>query len=209
MESVYFVEVSSIHEVARLACAFESIPMPIFALDLDGPILAVQSEPIKDKIVFYYARCNEYSEFIAYKCTRIEDVKFTDSTIDATYTYAPIILIKEFPRGWLSSELVDERCSKIVLKDLNSLAKICGYKTLVYEMPTSLFHLNNLLGTFISFDDVSTYFYCVELEEEPSAKFLRYSSVKSQSSFANNTEEHGYTYNKIIKLKNGHPLVDV
>ncbi|MEM2966946.1 MAG: hypothetical protein QW052_08410, partial [Candidatus Nitrosocaldaceae archaeon] len=82
MTSICFVEVENIYELARLACAFEHISMPIFALRLDKPILAISGETIKDTLIFYYTFEDSIGEFLAYKYTLKEDIKFTDTAID-------------------------------------------------------------------------------------------------------------------------------
>jgi len=47
------------------------------------------------------------------------------------------------------------------------------------------------------------------LDSDPLKPFLKFSTVNSaEPTFVENPSEHGYSYIKIIKLKDTHPLVD-
>ena len=67
-----------------------------------------------------------------------------------------------------------------------------------------------LMGVFLNFnEDGPSYFCHVSLDEEPTKPFLKYTTSKnSEPEFVNHTGDHGYSYIKIIKLKDSHPLVD-
>lgn len=203
MKSICFIEVDSINELGRFACALERISMPLYYIT-SSKILAIQTEPINERPIYYYTKSDQYDEFLAYKIIGCkEDVKMMPNMIETSYTYAPIITIKELPDELLKDD-ENKKCKKIVLNDLNSLAKLCSYKSMIDESPIPLLAFNNNLGMFLSLDD-NTHFYCIE--EEPTANFLRYSMALSKASFTNKVEEHGYIYTKIIKLRK-HPLVE-
>ncbi len=205
MKPICFVEVDSINELARFACALERVSMPIYYIAY-SKMLAIQSEAINEKAVYYYTKSNDYNEFLAYRMIGCkEDVKMTFNMTEPSYTYTPIIAIKELPDELIKDD-DNKKCKKIVLNDLNSLAKLCSYKSMIDESPMPLLYFNNILGMFLSLDDIDTYFYCVE--EKPTANFLRYSMTLSRTSFTNKVEEHGYIYTKIIRLKE-HPLVEI
>lgn len=206
MSGICFVEVNSIYDLARLVCTFESIPFPCFSLNKEEPILGVQYENINDVILFYYTTYQANNEFLAYKYTTKEDVKFTNNTLDPTYTYSPIIYVKLFPK---ELKRINKRCKAILLNDINSLLKLSAYKMIISESPSTLFYFKNKLGAFFSLDNIETNFYYVELDSDPPTNFIRYNNTNSSSSFTNNLDEHGYIYNKIIRLKNKHPLVDL
>ena len=204
MKPICFVEIDSINDLARFACALERVAMPVYYLT-ESNMLAVQSEPINEKLVYYYVKSNSYNEFLAYKIVGCkEDVKMASSMAEPSYTYTPIIAIKELPNELMKDD--SKGCKRVILNDLNSLAKLCSYKSMIDESPMPLFYFSNNLGAFLSLDDTDTYFYCIE--EEPTANFLKYSMTLSKASFTNKVEEHGYTYTKIIRLKE-HPLVEV
>ena len=67
-----------------------------------------------------------------------------------------------------------------------------------------------LMGVFMNFNEEGSSYYChVILDEEPNRPFLKYSTNNGiEPSFVDNPSEHGYSYIKIIKLKDTHPLVD-
>ena len=104
-----------------------------------------------------------------------------------------------------------EKYQPIELEDLSSLAKLSfGYE----EAPFPLFAFKQknkwFLGVFLNFnEDGPSYFCHVSLDEEPLKPFLKYTTSKnSEPEFVTHTGEHGYSYIKIIKLKDSHPLVD-
>jgi hypothetical protein len=202
---ICFVELASINDLARLACAFEHIPLPIYHITLnDNSILAVESEYINNQLVYYYVKYHSVNEFLAYKIIGYkEDIRLTQNAIDPTYSYAPIISIKEWPK-----ELIDKdynKCRKIVLKDLNSLAKLCSYKSLINDSPLYIIYSSSLLGVFLSSND-NTFFYCIK--EKPEANFIRYNISTLQVMFTNKVDEHGYIYTKIITLNGKHKLIE-
>lgn len=206
MNPICFVEVGNIYDLARLACAFERIPMPLYHLTFDN-ILAIQSEPINERIVYYYTKYDKEDEFLAYKISGCkEDIKLTNSITEPSYIYAPIISINELPDELIRKDEVNNKCKKILLKELKSLAKLCSYKSMLDESPTTLLYFGGYLGTFLSLDD-DTFFYCIR--GEPTANFLKYNMTTLQLSFTNRIEEHGYVYTKVIRLKNNHPLVEL
>ena len=59
-------------------------------------------------------------------------------------------------------------------------------------------------------EDGPSYFCHVRLKSEPTKPFLKYTTTKnSEPEFIDHTGEHGYSYIKIIKLKEAHPLVEL
>jgi hypothetical protein len=56
-------------------------------------------------------------------------------------------------------------------------------------------------------DEVS-YFCHVKLDNEPQKPFLKYSSKNgTEPTFVSSITDHGYSYLKVIKLRDKHPLV--
>ena len=62
----------------------------------------------------------------------------------------------------------------------------------------------------MNFNEEGTSYFChVVLDQEPLRPFLKFSTNnKTAPSFVESPSEHGYSYIKIIKLKDTHPLVD-
>jgi hypothetical protein len=144
-------------------------------------------------------------------------VTLVDTASNPLFVYSPIINIEKLPAIMEKSSRKSKKISytKIMLRDLDSLAKIAAYKTIYDEPPLPLIFFENknnstyTLGTSINFmeTDSLTYFYYVNIENEP-ANFLKYSTQRSEKpSFTNSIENHGYIYLKIIKLAREHPLV--
>jgi hypothetical protein len=62
----------------------------------------------------------------------------------------------------------------------------------------------------VNFNDEGTSYFChVVLDTDPEKPFLKFTTANSsQPTFVENPGEHGFSYIKIIKLKDTHPLVD-
>jgi len=135
-----------------------------------------------------------------------------DSTIDNSKLYSPIVKIKSLPKSLQpSSNTSTEKYQPIEFEDVGSLAKLSyGFD----EAPFPLFSFPSngkwFLGVFLNFNEDGDSFFCyVVLNEEPSEPFLRHTTTNgSQPTFVDNTSEHGYSYIKIIKLQETHPLVN-
>ena len=225
-KSPYYIEVAKLNNFARLVCALELTPLPCFSMNLNNDhIYAVQTEFINGIPVIYYAKCpdsgsnsNFSNQFIAYRCHGIsETVILVDTASNPLFVYSPIINIEKLPAIMEKSSRKSKKIgyTKIMLKDLDSLAKIAAYKTIYDEPPLPILYFENkknnmyTLGTPINFmeTDSLTYFYYINVENEPS-NFLKYSTQRSEKpSFTNSIENHGYIYLKIIKLAKEHPLV--
>ncbi len=221
-KSPFYIEVCDLNNFARLVCALERAPLPCFSMNLTNDhIFAVQTEFFKGIPVIYYAKylnSNLSNQFIAYRCHGLsETVTLVDTASNPLFVYSPIINIEKLPAIMEKSSRKSKKISytKIMLRDLDSLAKIAAYKTIYDEPPLPIIFFENkknntyTLGTSINFmeTDSLTYFYYINLENEP-ANFLKYSTQRSEKPcFTNSIENHGYIYLKIIKLAKEHPLV--
>ncbi len=104
-----------------------------------------------------------------------------------------------------------DRYQPIELEDMSSLAKLTwGFDEIPF--PLFLFPHNDkwLIGVFMNFNEEGTSYFChVVLDSDPQKPFIKFSSTNgSEPIFVENPSEHGYSYVKIIKLKDTHPLVD-
>ena len=140
-----------------------------------------------------------------------EESKIVDTTSDSSKLYSPIIRIKSLPKTLKPGNGTLDRYQPIELEDISSLAKLTwGFDEIPF--PLFLFPHNDkwLLGVFMNFNDEGTSYYChVVLNNDPKKPFLKFSSTNGiEPTFVENPSEHGYSYIKIIKLKETHPLVD-
>lgn len=223
------------NDFGRLVCALERSPSPIFSLTLNKEqVLGVQTEFIDRNPVIYYVKNHaiQNNQYLAYRINSlVEEVIISESAANSSYVYSPIINIDKLPIQLTKKARPTKKTlyTSIKLKDMASLAKIAGYKTIYEEPPLPLFliHNNNMqntknlktendnkmiIGTIINVIETESlpYFYYYPLDFEPGEVFLRYSSQRiEQPSFSNNLNEHGYIYLKIIKLLKGHPLVSI
>ncbi|MEO2201720.1 MAG: hypothetical protein ABGW47_03425, partial [Nitrosopumilus sp.] len=160
----------------------------------------------------YYTPLEQHGHYLCYGLKGgKEESTIVNSTSDASKLYSPIIRIKSLPKTLKPGNGTLDRYQPIELEDTSSLAKLTwGFDDIPF--PLFLFPHNDkwLLGIFMNFNDEGTSYFChVVLDSDPQKPFMKFSSTSaSEPSFVENTSEHGYSYMKIIKLKDTHPLVD-
>ena len=124
----------------------------------------------------------------------------------------PIVKIKSLPQSLKpSSDNNSEKYQPIELDDLGSLAKLSyGFEEAPFPLFAFPFQGRWLLGVFLTFnEDGDSYFCYVVLKEEPVKPFLKHTTSNgSEPILVDNTGEHGYSYIKIVKLHDTHPLVN-
>ena len=153
---------------------------------------------------------NNFVQHTLYEVIRKEQTEIVDSTSDASRLYSPIVKIKTLPSTLRPGNGTLDRYEPIELEDLSSLAKLTyGFE----ENPFPLFlfpHKDNwLIGVFMNFTEDGTSYFChVVLNKDPQKPFLKFTNNNSEPDFVESPTEHGFSYVKIIKLKDTHPLVD-
>ena len=208
-----YVQVNSTLEFSRLVCALERAPRVSFLHDYEGKkILSVQMDVLKEKPIVYYTPLEHNGQYLCYGLKGgKEESTIVDTTSDSSKLYSPIIRIKSLPKTLKPGNGTLDRYQPIELEDVSSLAKLTwGFDEIPF--PLFLFPHNDkwLLGVFMNFNDEGTSYYChVVLNNDPKKPFLKFSSTNGiEPTFVENPSEHGYSYIKIIKLKETHPLVD-
>jgi hypothetical protein len=216
-----FVELAGIKDLARLACAIERAPLPVFAIESEKEIiLSVQFDLFMGRPIFYYTKNKERKAHLGYRnLSGIEEALLTDSANNPTFIYAPVIAIKKLPamfeKALNSPQEVKDKFLTMEVSDLPSLAKISSYKMIFEEPPIPLYAFETnkkwIAGAFARIDDdeEASLFFFVRLDAPPES-FLKYSMQKTDgTSFTSKIEEHGYAFIKVIKLASKHPLVDL
>jgi len=166
---------------------------------------------LKEKPIVYYTPLENNGHYLCYafKGER-EQTEIVNSTKDASKLYSPIVRIKSLPDTLRPGNGTADRYQPIELEDLSSLAKLTwGFDE--NPFPLFLFPHNEkwLIGVFMNFNEEGTSYFChVVLNADPQKPFLKFSNDNSDPTFVNSPSEHGYSYVKIIKLKDTHPLVD-
>ncbi|HEY5734962.1 MAG TPA: hypothetical protein VIS47_00210 [Nitrosopumilus sp.] len=208
-----YIQVHSTLEFTRLVCALERAPRVSFLHDYDGKkILSVQMDVLKEKPIVYYTHLENNGHYLCYDFKGgKEKSEIVDTTSDASKLYSPIVRIKSLPKTLQPGNGTLDRYQPIQLEDMSSLAKLTwGIEEIPF--PLFLFPHNDkwLIGVFMNFNDEGTSYFChVVLDSDPQKPFLKFTtSNTSQPAFVENTDEHGFSYIKIIKLKDTHPLVD-
>ncbi|QLH07491.1 hypothetical protein [Nitrosopumilus ureiphilus] len=208
-----YIQVHSTLEFTRLVCALERAPRVSFLHDHNGKkILSVQMDILKDKPIVYYTPLEHNGHYLCYGLKGgKEESEIVDTTSDASKLYSPIVRIKSLPKSLQPGNGTLDRYQPIELEDMSSLAKLTwGFEETPF--PLFLFPCNDkwLIGVFMNFNDEGISYFChVVLDSDPEKPFLKFSTTNGTlPTFAENPSEHGYSYIKIIKLKDTHPLVD-
>jgi hypothetical protein len=208
-----YIQVNSTLEFSRLVCALERAPRVSFLHDYDGKkILSVQMDVLKEKPIVYYTPLENIGHYLCYGLkSGKEESEIVNTTTDTSKLYSPIVRIKSLPKTLKPGNGTLDRYQPIELEDMSSLAKLTwGFEEIPF--PLFLFPHNDkwLIGVFMNFNDEGTSYFChVVLDSDPQKPFMKFSSTNvSEPVFVENPSEHGYSYVKIIKLKDTHPLVN-
>ncbi|MEK0366340.1 MAG: hypothetical protein QQN45_00215 [Nitrosopumilus sp.] len=208
-----YIQVNSTLEFSRLVCALERTPRVSFLHDYNGQkILSVQMDILKEKPIIYYTPLKNIGHYLCYGLKGgKEKSEIVDSTSDASKLYSPIVKIKSLPKTLRPGNGTLDRYQPIELEDMSSLAKLTwGFEEIPF--PLFLFPYSDkwLIGVFMNFNEEGTSYFChVVLDSDPQKPFIKFSSTNgSEPIFVENPSEHGFSYVKIIKLKDTHPLVD-
>src|SRR5271169_1828548 len=212
-----FVELETLTDLARLSCAFERAPFPIF-MSKDGSKfrLAVQTDLFMGIPIFYHIEVEKGGEFLAYKASgETEDAQLVEAAVNPSYMYAPVVHVLKLPRVLERRHGFRARFLAAQVSDLANLMKIASYKMLYEEPPLPLYTFKNgtgwIAGCFARLDDFeeASLFFYARLDKEPTSGFVRYSASRlSDTSFTKRTDEHGFLPIKVVKLKEKHPLVE-
>ncbi|MFI5420800.1 MAG: hypothetical protein ACHQ1H_07510 [Nitrososphaerales archaeon] len=216
-----FIEVDTLNDLARLACALERAPLPTFiSKDRDSFRISTQLDFFVGSPVFYYARSQESKQFLGYRTTSTgEEITLVDIPLNPSMVYAPVIEVLKFPKvfekGFTGPSQKSPKFLSLQVKDLMGLVKVATYKIMFEEPPLPIFAFPSgddkwIVGAFTrieEFEEASIFFY-YEQDSRPEQNFVGYSTSKANAYFTNRTDEHGSFFVKIIRLKERHPLVD-
>ncbi|MEE8181419.1 MAG: hypothetical protein V3T67_06240 [Nitrosopumilaceae archaeon] len=208
-----YIEVGSNLEFSRLVCALERTPRVSFLHEHDGKkVLSVQMDLLKEKPIIYFTPVEKLGHYLCYgfKAGR-EESSVVNSTIDTARLYSPIIKIKSLPASLRSGSGIVDKYHSIELEDMASLAKLSyGFEDSPFPLFSFPFKDKWLMGVFMNFSEEGISYFChIVMDEEPKRSFLKFATNNGiQPSIVDDPNEHGYSYIKIIKLKDTHPLVD-
>ena len=208
-----YVQVASTLEFSRLVCALERAPRASFLHEHEGQkVLSVQMDLLKDKPVIYYTPFNNAGHYLCYGFkSGQEESHIVDCTTDTSRIYSPIIKIRSLPANLKPGNGTDDKYHPLVLEDLSSLAKLsCGFEEAPFPLFSFPHHDKWFVGVFMNFNEEGSSYFChVILDEEPQKPFLKFTTSNGASPcFVDSPNEHGYSYIKLVKLNDTHPLVD-
>jgi len=213
-KSPNYIQVASQLEFSRLVCALERTPRVSFLHDHEGKkVVSVQMDVLKERPIIYYSPITQDGHYLCYGFRAgKEEALFVNSASDSTRLYSPIVRIKSLPDTLKGSNGKNEgRYQPIELEDLASLAKLSyGFEETPFPLFSFPYNGKWLVGVFMNFNEEGDSYFChVVLEENPEKPYLKYSTNNGiDPSFVENPEEHGYSYIKIVKLRETHPLVN-
>jgi len=208
-----YIEVESTLGFSRLVCALERAPRVSFLHDHEGKkVLSVQMDLLKEKPVIYFTPIENFGHYLCYgfKAGK-EESSVVNSTADSARLYSPIVKIKSLPASLKSGNGTSDKYNPIELEDMASLAKLSfGFEESPFPLFSFPFKGKWLMGVFMNFNEEGASYFChVKIDEEPKKPFLKYSTNNgTDPSLVDSPSEHGYSYIKIVKLKEAHPLVD-
>ena len=209
-----YIQVESPLEFSRLVCALERTPRVSFLHEHEGKeVLSVQMDLLKEKPIIYFTPIDNKGHYLCYgfKAGK-EDSSVVDSTYDNSRLYSPIVKIKSLPDNLKGGNgISSDKYHPVELEDLASLAKLSyGFEESPFPLFTFPHNDKWLMGVFMNFNEEGASYFChVVLNENPKKPFLKYSMNNGvQPTFVENPSEHGFSYIKIIKLKDSHPLVN-
>jgi hypothetical protein len=222
-----FIEAESLSDIARLVCALERAPLPLFAIKNSGKnMIATQLDLFLGMPVFYYSFSEDVKHFLGYRTLQNgEEVSLVDAPMNPALIHAPIIEIVKMPQVFQKG-LKDigslkmyngQKFLSLEVKDLVSLVKVASYKILFEEPPLPIFAFPSqnkgkwCIGAFTRIEDYeeASIFFYYEQDSRPEQNFVKYSMNKADATMTNRTDEHGNVYIKIIRLKQTHPLVEL
>jgi hypothetical protein len=213
-EAPIFRELVTLKDLARLSCAFERIPRPLFAFPLgDGKFaLSVHAEQLGEAPVFFFAIVESYKPYLRYRPDGdLEEASFVDDATLTQYLHAPVLGIRETPKDFLAAieegAEIGDGVQRVQLNDINSLLKLGAYRFIIDESYAPLYLSKNggelHMGTFVHMGDFegSDFYFYVKLEKDPGQPFVRFDPSKATDwVFTSKSAEHGFYYAKIVRL---------
>ncbi|MEM3403290.1 MAG: hypothetical protein QXJ17_01875 [Nitrososphaeria archaeon] len=203
------IQVASVDDIGRLACAFEHKPQPIFAFrDKSKWNLLIQFQFNEKKMDHFVTESDSIDSFLGYRNVYGDEiVAFFKVVKDTSYIYAPIIFLKNIPfKLYQERKSSSKKLSIEELLDLGSLVRIATYRIYDEESPLPLFVAQHgsgaVLFTMLSYlEEGRGRIYYIFLDKCPTQSFIKYSSSDGSINYTSNVDETGFIYVKIIKLR--------
>ncbi|MGQ9780995.1 MAG: hypothetical protein ACUVQ8_01900 [Nitrososphaeria archaeon] len=202
------LQLLSVNDLGRLACAFEHTPQPIFTFrEGDKWRLLIQFQMDAKRLNYFSVESNRVGSFLGYRnIYGRESVEFFNASNNTSYIYAPVIFLKKAPFELHGHRVSQMKFPSVELEDVGSLVRISAYKIFYEESPLPLFLSSvgsePVLFTLLSYSEEGpTRMYYVRLNEFPERNFVKYSSDKESFHYTDNVDESGFMYVKVIRLK--------
>jgi hypothetical protein len=201
------IELRSIEDVARLACALEKVPKPVLAVrDGDGYMVGVIGEELDGSLLFLHRREPSVGEYL---CYRFDDGRelayYSNDAAPLPTVCSPVIRFKSFPLAAGGRRRKGKQLLPIEAEDLQSVVKMSLYRLALDESPGAVYYVpcnGGALGSFIrATDDRGPTLFLHVAQGEPQAGFLRVDpSRMGRVEFARSPAEPGFLYVKLVRL---------
>ena len=165
---------------------------------------------LSDSILAFYTDY-EKGRYIKYDPKAGKETAHAVSSIESTSNYAPIVHLESLPfRVTNPKKIAKFKTSKVL--DLENLARLTydpewpdDPKVTLLCFPKGKKWIVGYVST-IDLDNTVYCFYYVEVDEEPSKPFIKYSGHKGGPAQFTDTFQHGFPYLPVVKLKKGHAI---
>lgn len=208
---LHFIETESFLDFARFVCAFREYPLRVYAHKLRGKMVLASRLVLSNSIIAFYTDY-EKGRYIKYDPKDGKESACVVDSIDSTSNYSPIIHLESLPFPITSPKKTIDKFKTSKVSDLGNLARLTYDPELPDDPKVTLMCFPQgkkwIVGymSIIELDETVYCFYYVELDEEPSKPFIKYSGHKGIPAQFTDIFQHGFPYLPVVKLKKSHPI---
>lgn len=166
---------------------------------------------LSNSIIAFYTDYQK-GRYIKYDPKGGKETSCVVNSIDSTSNYSPIIHLESLPFRVSSAKIIANKFKISRVSDLDNLARLTydpewpdDPKVTLLSFPLGKKWIVGYMSV-IELDETVYCFYYVELDEEPSKPFIKYSGHKGTSAEFTDIFQHGYPYLPVVKLMKSHPL---
>ena len=214
MVQLHFIETKSFLDFARFVCAFREYPLRVYAHKLHGKMVLASRLVLSNSIIAFYTDYQK-GRYIKYDPKGGKETSCVVNSIDSASNYSPIIHLESLPFRVSSVKTIANKFKTSKVSDLDNLARLTYDPEWPDDPKVTLlcFPLGEkwIVGymSVIELDETVYCFYYVELDEEPSKPFIKYSGHKGTSAEFTDIFQHGYPYLPVVKLTKSHPIFGI
>ncbi len=211
---IIFARLSSLNDLARYTCRFDSAALEVFYDESSGKLFSF-AERIGNALIAYYIDAGERSEGIQYAYAvpgSGEAAEFTD-TMDTQqlHSYYINIISVDMRHFQKAKEIGQKDINYVKVGNIKNLTKMILKKSIETEIIGSAYVFGYgsdiVVGAFDLVEELAdgkkTFYYVIAKGGETDAKkacFIRYNYSIDSLEFTDEFGEHSYMYVKLIHL---------